>query len=359
LSDNPLLQLAAERQVRLANEFQKAAAAMTAEQLLAAFQGAVAAAPRRAEAGKAFFEPHPARRRTRAKDRDAEDVAAALVGHCAASDKPLWMPKILPDDPDHTLALLDHRVPLKASRDDKGVGHLDLVGLLDDRLAVVKFKYVPGDATRGSTGDTPLRALLEGLSDLAAATANADAMRAELAERFGREVSDEPPALVLIATRRYWELARKRSVQKGAHWIRELERLANDLDAAGGPLVEYLGLELPDLPAFEIQTDEKGEEKPVFVTTPRLVLAWEATAGRVKPRARPKAKVEEKDEIVPADPSRPPRPYKITESYGPGDTIEHPTLGSGVVQAPGGPGKIQVLFGEDRKILVHERPAPS
>jgi hypothetical protein len=357
LSENPLLTLAAERQVRLANEFQKAAAAMTAEQLVAAFQGAVAASPRRSEAGKAFFEPHPARRRTRAKDRDAEDVAAALVGHCASADKPFWMPKILPDEPDHTLELLDHRVPLKPRREDKGTSHLDLVGLLDDRIAVVKFKYVASDATRGSTGDTPLRALLEGLSDLAVATADADAMRAELAERFGREVSDAPPTLVLLATCRYWELARKRSVQKGAHWIRELERLASDLEAAGGPVVEYLGLELPDTPAFEIQSGEKGEEVPVFVTTPRLVLAWEATAGRVKKRSKPKAKVEVKDEVVEADPSRPPRPYKTTDSYGPGDTIVHPTLGNGVVQAPGGPGKIQVLFGEDRKILIHERPA--
>jgi len=355
LSENPLLTLAAERSVRLANEFQKAAAALTAEQLMDAFQAAQAEAPRRAEAGKAFFEPRPARRRTRAKDRDAEDVAAALVGHCAAADKPLWMPKILPDDPDHTLELLDHRVPLRVRREDKGTGHLDLVGLLDDRLAIVKFKYVAADAARGSTGDTPLRMLLEGLSELATATVNADAMRAELAERFGREVSDAAPALVLIATRRYWELARKRSVQKGAHWIRELVRLASDLESAGGPVVEYLGLDLPDSPGFEIQTDDQGEEQPVFTATPRLVLAWEATAGRVKTRSKPKARVEDKDEVVAADPSRPPRPYRITESYGPGDTIEHPTLGSGVVQAPGGPGKIQVLFGEDRKILVHER----
>jgi hypothetical protein len=357
LSDNPLLQLAAERQVRLANEFQKAAAAMTAEQLIAAFEDARASAPRRAEAGKAFFEPHPARRRTRAKERDAEDVAAALVGHCRAAGKGFWMPKILPDEPDHTLELLDHRVPLKARREDKGTGHLDLVGLLDDRLAVGKLKYVASDAKRGSTGDTPLRALLEGLSDLAIATANADAMRAELAEHFGREVSDAPPVLVLIATRRYWELARKRSVQKGAHWVRELERLASEMEAAGGPVVEYVGLDLPDLPAFEIQTDESGQEVPVFATTPRLVLAWEATAGRVKTRSKPKPKAEAKEEVVAADPSRPPRPYKITESYAPGDTIEHPTLGKGVVQAPGGPGKIHVLFGDERKVLVHERGA--
>jgi len=331
------------------------AAELTAEKLKSAVDEAATAAPRRAEAGKAYFEPHPARRRTKAKERDAEDVAAALVGHCRSSGKGFWMPKILPDEPDHTLELLDHRVPVKARREDKSTSHLDLVGLLDDRIAIAKLKYVAADAKRGSTGDTPLRTLLEGLSDLAVAAANADVMRAELAERFGREVSDEPPALVLIATCRYWELARKRSVQKGAHWVRELERLASDLEAAAGPTVEYLGLELPDLPAFEIQTDDKGAETPVFTTTPRLVLAWEATAGRVKTRKKSKPKLEEKDEVVAADPSRPPRAYRVTERFEPGDTIQHPTLGEGVVQAEGGPSKIYVLFGDERKVLVHGR----
>lgn len=358
MSENPLMEMAAERAVRLASEFQKATAELSGERLAEAFESAVAAAPRRAEAGKAFFEPHPARRRTRAKDRDAEDLAAALVAHARGAERGLWMPKILPDDPDHVLQLLDHRVPVKAKREDKGTSHLDLVGLLDDRLAVVKLKYVEPQATRGSTGDTPLRFLLEGLSDAAAAAANADAMRAELAERFEREVSDAPPALILLATRRYWELVRKRSVQKGAVWIRELERLGKETEEAAGIPVEFLGLELSASTglAWEIEKDESGEEVPVLQEPPRLLLAWEATAGRVKPKSKPrKSKVEAKDELVEADPSRPPRPYRITDSYAPGDTIEHSTLGSGIVQGTGGPGKIQVLFDGERKILVHER----
>ncbi|NNL65309.1 MAG: hypothetical protein HKP30_03600 [Myxococcales bacterium] len=360
MSENPLMELAAERQVRLASEFQKAAAELTGEKLAAAFQGAVASAPRRAEAGKAFFDPHPARRRTKAKERDAEDLAAALVGHCRGTGKGLWMPKILPDEPDHTLEFLDHRVPMKGKREDKGTSHLDLVGLLDDRLAAVKFKYVAPTATRGSTGDTPLRFLLEGLSDAAAAAASAEAMREELAKRFEREVADAPPALILIATRRYWELARKRSVQKGAHWINQLERLSGEVEEAAGIAVEFLGVELntpASEPAWEIEKDEKGEEVPVLREAPRLTLAWEATAGRVKPKSKPKPKNDNTVEIVEADPSRPPRPYRITESYEPGDTIQHKTLGNGVVQCPGGPGKIQVIFDGVRKVLVHERPA--
>ncbi len=359
MSENPLMEMAAERSVRLASEFPKAAAELTGERLGAAFQGAVAEAPKRAEAGKAFFEPHPARRRTKAKERDAEDLAAALVAHCRGAERGLWMPKVLPDDPDHVLDLLDHRVPVRAKREDKGTSHLDMVGLLDDRLAVVKLKYVAPEATRGSTGDTPLRFLLEGLSDAAAAAANAEAMRAEAAERFGREISDEPPALILVATRRYWELVRKRSVQKGGVWIRELLRLAKEAEESTGTSVEYLGLELAGpAPAWDIEKDEQGEEAPALREPPRLVLSWEATAGREKPKSKPRKKaVEAKEELVEADPSRPPRAYKITESYASGDSIIHSTLGNGVVQGSGGPGKIQVLFDGVRKILIHERPA--
>jgi hypothetical protein len=356
VNENPLLAKAAERAVRLASEFQKVAAELDGAQLAAAFEAAVAAAPRRAEAGKAFFEPHPARRRTRAKDRDGEDLAAALVQHCRTAGKGLWMPKILPDDPDHTLELLDHRVPVKPRREDAGPGHLDAVGLLDDRLAVVKLKYVAADAVRGATGDTPLRALLEGLSDAAAAAANAAALRAELAARFQRTVSEAPPALVLAGTRRWWDLSRKRSVQKGAQWIRELERLAGQIEEACGVAVEYVGIDLPGAPPWEIRTGEGGEELPTFTQPPRLVLAWEATAGRLRSRTKTKPKAELKVEAVVADPRRPARSYRVTDSYAAGDTIQHPTLGVGVVQAAAGPGKILVLFDGTRRVLVHERP---
>jgi len=61
-------------------------------------------------------------------------------------------------------------------------------------------------------------------------------------------------------------------------------------------------------------------------------------------------------ELVEADISRPPRGYRITDSYEPGDRIEHTTLGDGVVQNVAGRGKIAVLFGEETKLLIHERP---
>jgi hypothetical protein len=76
-----------------------------------------------------------------------------------------------------------------------------------------------------------LRVLLEGLAYCAIAEANR-AARAGDRERFGHDVASEPPLCVVLASTRYWELCRKRSTQKGAAWIRELERIAREAPAA-------------------------------------------------------------------------------------------------------------------------------
>jgi len=81
--------------------------------------------------------------------------------------------------------------------------------------------------------------------------------------------------------------------------------------------------------------------------------AWEIGAGKVRPK--PKArKVAPTEEKVEADLSRPVRRYSIRESFVPGDRISHSKLGEGVVQAAA-QGKITVLFGDEKKLLIHER----
>ena len=49
------------------------------------------------------------------------------------------------------------------------------------------------------------------------------------------------------------------------------------------------------------------------------------------------------------------RPYSIRDAYAPGDRIVHSTLGEGVVQELTGRDKIVVLFGSEKKLLVHGR----
>jgi hypothetical protein len=53
--------------------------------------------------------------------------------------------------------------------------------------------------------------------------------------------------------------------------------------------------------------------------------------------------------------SRPIRLYKMTEAYEPGDRVEHPKFGQGVVELLSGPGKMTVFFEDGRRTLAHHR----
>ncbi len=54
-------------------------------------------------------------------------------------------------------------------------------------------------------------------------------------------------------------------------------------------------------------------------------------------------------------PDRSPRLYKVSESYAPGDFIQHPVFGVGKVLDIVGAEKMQVVFEEGRKILLCNR----
>jgi hypothetical protein len=160
--------------------------------------------------------------------------------------------------------------------------------------------------------------------------------------------------LILLGNIRYWELCRKREAQKGAAWINQMERLAQEIEENLDIGVRYLSIKLQDDPGWEIE-----DEKPTLVGTPILDRAWGPGAGKVKPKVKRKSKAAAVEEIVEADPTRPTRAYRTTESYSSGDSIQHPTLGLGVVQRSMGNGKIKVLFDDTPRLLIHERPAAS
>jgi hypothetical protein len=61
--------------------------------------------------------------------------------------------------------------------------------------------------------------------------------------------------------------------------------------------------------------------------------------------------------VVEAQLDRPVRAYAITETFQPGDRVDHTTFGRGVVQRSSGPGKIEILFGSDMKVLAQAKPA--
>jgi len=352
---HPLIELSNGREVKQAKGFRKAAADLDGPGLEPLYDRERAGAPKRHSAERKYFERHTGRLpKQRQNGKDGEHLAIALLDHCRDTGQPLQLPG------GETLQPLDYSVPLVTAPPDKekgdadpnkGVGKVDLLGLTaDDRLSVGVVKYLAPDANRGGTGDTPLRALLEGLAKTAMVDANSAALRTEVRELTGRTIGEEAPQLVLLGAARYWELCRKREAQKGAAWIRELERLAREIGEHIGVEVIYLGLELEGNPGWEYR-----DERPALTAPPKISPAWEPGAGKLKPKPKPRTRPE--DQLVEADLSREPRPYDIHASYTAGDRIVHSKLGTGVVQGLAGRGKIHVLFPEDRKsVLVHERP---
>jgi hypothetical protein len=343
-----LLQLAADRRVRQSKGFREVAEELTGEKLAALDAKQRERAPRRAAAGKRFFPKHAAR----LGKKETEHVSRALLR--------LGIDTAIPCDDEEALRFVDWGVPLASGTPEKsdpldpnaGVGKVDLLALRhDERLVAATFRFLPPDATRGTTGDTPLRALLEALAASAIIAANIEDLRKEAAERFGVEPAAATPAVALIGTPRYWELCRKREAQKGARWIREMERLATEVEEQLNIPVYYLGMKLRGDPWLE--SDDEGPRLP---HSPGIDTAWEPRAGVVKPKASTRSRtVAAVDEPVEADMSRPVRDYATTEAYDPGDRIQHPTLGMGVVQAVAGPAKVRVRFDEDERVLVHNR----
>jgi len=357
LALHPLIELATSREVKHTKGFRKVAEGLSGESLEPQYLAEIENAPRRQAAGKKYFASHPKPATERRSGKDGEHLAFALVQYCRERGEGLELPA------GGRLELLDYLLPLATGPVDrergdadpnKGVGKLDLLAQLPDgRLAATVLKYVAPSATRGGTGDTPLRAFLEGLARCGMLDANREAIAAELAEGGGREVSTEAPALILLGSPRYWELCRKREAQKGAAWIRELERLAREVPETIGVEVFFMGLELDGDPGWEY-----GEAGPTLVAEPVLEPAWEPRAGKLKAKSKSKPKRSSpEDLLVEPDLSREVRDYRISDSYSAGDRIAHSTLGMGVVQGSAGVGKLVVLFDDRRIVLVHERAA--
>ena len=353
---HPLLALAQDRDVRHSSGFRRAAADLSGEVLAAHWSDELRAAPRRAEAGKRYLQPHGGRSPAeRQRSKDEEHLAAALVRWCREGGKAVGLPD------EGSVDFFDWCVPLKSAAADpalgdgdanRGVERIDLIGTTaDERLAVGFLRFLEPGAARAGTGDTPLRFLLESLAHAAIAEANRAELAAEAAAAHSRLWSDAPPVVLLLASPRYWALCRRREAQKGAAWIHEMERLAREVEQQIGVLVHFLGLQLEGDPGWAY--DAAGA---VLAAAPRLERAWEPGAGRVRPRPRPRPKAAEPAPlVVEADLSRPVRAYGPHESYHPGDRIEHPTLGLGVV-TKSFPGKVEVRFAEATSRLVAGRP---
>lgn len=361
MSRHPLVARSRDPRVRQARGFREAAAELTGEILAVEFAAEREGAPLRSEAKKKHLvQPNQRLAAERHPDRDGEHAAIALVTRGEKGGEGLRLP-----DEEGFFEALHAGVVLKSAPADPklgaddpnfGIDRMDLVGIGPaDRMALVLMRYVAPSSTRVGTGETPLRTLLEGLAHTAVAMANQAALAAEIEERSARKVADAPPYLLLIGSPRYWELCRKREAQRGAAWIQQMERLAKEIEETTGVSVRYLSLKLQGDPGWNY-----AEGRPCFDAEPRIGPAWDAGAGRIKPKTRSRNRGKSATPsvtVVTPDLTRPVRDYRISEHYAAGDRIQHPTLGTGVVQGTAGPGKINVHFDDRRSVLVHDRAA--
>ncbi len=359
MSLHPIIALVNDRDVKQAKGFRLAAEKLTGAGLEADYQTEVANAPKRSAAGLEHLGVRVGRKaKARQHNKDEKHLCEAIVRglevEADAESKPLELPS------GESIVFIDHAVPIKTAAADKEKGDADpnagiddvpflaLIG--EDRIGVGVLKYLEPEATRSGAGDTPLRLMLQGLAHAAAVDANREALRAEIEAATGQTTGEEAPAVVIAASPRYWQLCRKREAQKGAGWIRELERIAREVGETIGVEIIFVGLETDGVPGWDYDDDGAKLSGPISI-----VKAWETGAGKLKPKPKAK-KTDPADIIVEADLSRPIQAYSIRGSYEPGDRIAHKNLGEGVVQAITGRGKISVLFGEEKKLLIHERP---
>ena len=106
----------------------------------------------------------------------------------------------LPDG--RRLEILDYQTPLKARRNDAGIGKIDLFGCLaGTQPCVIELKVSRPD---NALADTPLRAVLEGLAYCAIAEANGTDVAAEALKFFDRRLRIGRPTLLVMAPSDYW-----------------------------------------------------------------------------------------------------------------------------------------------------------
>jgi hypothetical protein len=360
VSLHPLIDLVNDRDVKQAKGFRLAAERLNGAGLEADYQTEVANAPKRSAEGLEYLGIRVGRKaKGRQHGRDEKHLAEAIARAARTDSEEGVASKALELPSGERVLIVDGMVPIRTAAPDKergaadpnaGVEDVPLLAVIgEDRLAVGLLKFLPPDSNRSGAGDTPLRLMLQGLAHAAAVDANREALGEEILKATGKTIGEEAPAVIFAASPRYWELCRKREAQKGAAWIRELERLAREVGESIGVEFFFVALETDSDPGWEY--DDEG---PKLTGPISFEKAWETGAGKLKPKPKSK-KADPADALVEADLSRPIRNYSIRDSYESGDRISHSKLGEGVVQGVAGRGKIEVLFGEEKKLLVHER----
>ena len=148
------------------------------------YEHLVRVAPRRHARSKRYVHGRTGTTSSGASSNRREEHLAVALCNASRSGVTFALPDRRP------LAIIDYQMPLKARQGDLGVGKVDLFAVVDGRLPCVIELKAARETTRG---DTPLRALLEGLAYCAIVEANAADIASEVAEQHA--LSASRPAL--------------------------------------------------------------------------------------------------------------------------------------------------------------------
>ena len=363
MSSHPLIELANDASVKQVGSFREAADAITGAELADMYrQEKEAAAEEAAGAELVHFVEHEDRNEAEIVV-DENELALAVLNQCQLDQVNL---KLLdgvaiqdPDDADDDgtpateLTLLDYDAaattlkPRKIKARHRVISKLDMVGVTSsDRLAVVRLRMMPAKSTKG---DTPLRALLEGLAQTAVADAWQESLGAQILEKFERTISSGPPMLMVLANNRYWEIYRKRSLKSAGPWMAAMKRLGAEVEQSLNIPVTFASLKLYGDPPWRVR-----QGKLILDSDPKLRSGLDPVGDELRSKAKSRSGVAE-NVLVEPDMGRPPVPYSVREMYYPADRVTHPKLGEGVVQRQLGPNKVEVKFDGESKVLVMGR----
>jgi len=362
MSSHPLLELANDSDVKTPAAFREAANALTAEALASMYQQERSLAGEEASADIQHFLGHDGTTEGETKV-DEKEFSIAVFNQCQEDQSQIVLPDAVPPaDPDDvddegtpatTIDLIDYAVnmttlaPRKIKARNRVISSLDLLGIaMDERLAVQRVRLMPPRSTKG---DTPLRAILEGLAQCAVVEAHRETLSAQIAERTGRTVASDPPRLVVFANNRYWEIYRRRSLKSAGPWMEAMRRVAGEIEQGLGIPVRFASIKLYGDPPWRLRQDRLLLASDVVIRN-----GLEPVGNELKPKSRPRTAVKE-DPVVEANLERMPVPYTVRDSYLPGDRISHPKLGEGIVQRSLGPTKVEIRFGDEVRVLVQGR----
>lgn len=200
------------------------------------YEEIIGSAPRRSAREKRYFVGHSGVTSSgKWSNRKEEHYAVALCS----------LGLVWPQPGGGEFRLLDYQVPLKARQSDRGVGKIDLVGVTDrGRIMVIEVKVAPDRS--GARGDTPVRALMEGLRYAAIAWANVDVIAAEAKNCFGTAIVKKPPVVQILADSAWWRgwLHMAGSTRKAAgDWEAPFARLIQAVEDRLGLAIQCLALE--------------------------------------------------------------------------------------------------------------------